>query len=91
MAQAMYVTVLYGMRYGPRYSIPLGLMAGFLGATFVSCNRHYTSQIVAGAAFGAMYALAANTLVSAKLTDRVKLGFKFDAEGSPTFSLAFNF
>jgi hypothetical protein len=91
MAQAMYVTVLYGMRYGPRYSIPLSLLATALGVTFITCNRHYTSQIVAGAAFGAMYALAANTLVTAKMTDRVKLGFKFDEQGSPTFSLAFNF
>lgn len=91
MAQAMYVTMLYGTRYGPRYAIPLAALATFLGVTFVSCNRHYISQIVGGAGFGAMYALAADALVTSKLTDRVKLGFKFDPEGAPTFSLAFNF
>ena len=91
MAQAMYVAVLYGTRFGPRYSIPLGALAGFLGVTFVTCNRHYISQIIGGAAFGTMYALAADKLVSSKLTERVKLGFKFDDRGAPTFSLAFNF
>lgn len=91
MAQAMYTAVLYGVRYGPRYSIPLGVLAGFLGVTFVTCNRHYISQVIGGASFGTMYALAANTLVNSKMTENVKLGFKFDDRGAPTLSVAFNF
>lgn len=91
MAQALYTAVLYGMRFGPAFAVPLGAMAGLLGVTFVTCNRHYLSQIIAGAGFGTIYALAANKVVEAKMTDRVKLGFKVDDIGRPTLSLAVNF
>ena len=90
MAQAMYTAVLYGTRYGYRYALPLGGLAAFLSVTFVSCNRHYLSQIIAGGAFGTIYALAANKLVESKMTQHVKLGLKVDGIGRPTLSLACN-
>lgn len=86
MAQALYMAVLYGLRYGPRYALPLGGIAAFIGTTFVACNRHYLSQIIAGGAFGTIYALAASKLVDQKLADRVKLGIAVDEAGRPTFS-----
>ncbi len=85
MAQALYMAVLYGSQFGPRYSIPLGGIAAFIGTTFVACNRHYLSQIIAGGAFGSIYALAAVKLVQKKLTDHVKLTIAVDDIGSPTF------
>ncbi len=91
MAQAMYTAVLYGTRFGPQYALPLGFLATFLGITFVTCNRHYLSQVIGGAGFGTMYALAANALVDSKLTERVKLAMKVDERGAPTLSLAFDF
>ncbi len=87
MAQALYMAVLYGSRYGPRFAVPLGLLATFVGVTFVTCNRHYTSQIIAGAAFGTIYALAASKLVDMKLTNRVNLGIGVDEGGRPNFSV----
>ena len=86
MAQALYMAVLYGSRYGPRYALPLGTLAAFIGTTFVACNRHYVSQIVAGGVFGTIYALAASKLVDQKLADTVKLGISVDEVGHPTFS-----
>lgn len=88
MAQALYMAVLYGTRYGPLYAVPLGALATMIGVTFVSCNRHYISQIIAGGTFGSIYALAASALVEKKLTDSVKLGMKVDGEGRPTFTAA---
>lgn len=89
MAQAIYMTVLYGMRYGARYAIPLGMIAAFLGINFLTCNRHYTSQLVAGAGFGSIYALAASKVVDTRLADHMKMGMGIDTAGRPTFSLAF--
>lgn len=87
MAQALYMAVLYGKRFGPAYAVPLGFLAAFIGVTFVSCNRHYISQVIAGAAFGSIYALAASKLVDDKLASRrVKLGIGMDENGRPTFS-----
>jgi membrane-associated phospholipid phosphatase len=86
MAQALYMAVLYGSRYGPRYAIPLSGIAAFIGVTFLTCNRHYMSQLIAGGAFGTIYALAASKLVEKKLTDHVKLGIAVDEVGHPTFS-----
>ena len=86
MAQALYMAVLYGSRYGPRYALPLSALAGFIGVTFLTCNRHYLSQLVAGGAFGTIYALAASKVVEKKLTDNVKLKIAVDEVGHPTFS-----
>lgn len=69
MAEAAYSAVLFGTRFGWRYAVPLTFMAGYLGVTFLNCNRHYVSQLVAGAAFGAMYAVAANKVIDSRLSD----------------------
>jgi membrane-associated phospholipid phosphatase len=85
------MAVLYGMRYGPRYGVPLGLLALGVGATFLSCNRHYVSQMVAGAGFGAMYAIAANKLINENLARDFNLGMQIDHTGSPLLSISWRF
>jgi hypothetical protein len=67
MAQATYTAVLYGKRFGPYFALPLAAVAGYLGASFLSCNRHYLSQLVAGATLGTLYAYAADKLIERKL------------------------
>ena len=89
MAQAFYMAVLYGTRYGANYGIPLGMVATFLGINFLTCNRHYASQLIAGGGFGAIYALAASKLVDTRLADTVEMGVAMDERGAPAFSLAF--
>lgn len=86
MAQAMYMTVLFGTRYGPRLAVPLGALSAFIGLTFVTCNRHYLSQIIGGAAFGSIYGLAASKVVDMKLTNQVNLRINMDEKGRPSFS-----
>lgn len=68
LAEATYTAVLWGMRYGPKAALPLGVLAAAVAAVFINCNRHYTSQLIAGAGFGAMYAVAANKLINANLS-----------------------
>lgn len=91
LAETTYTAVLYGMRYGPRFGVPLGVLALGVGITFLSCNRHYASQMVAGAGVGAMYALAANKLINSNLEHNFDLGMKIDTAGNPTFSVSWRF
>jgi membrane-associated phospholipid phosphatase len=81
MAEAMYAALLYGMRYGPRFAVPFGLVAAFVGVTFVACNRHYISQIVAGAGLGAVYAVAAYKLVDTRIKENMNLDLKISKTG----------
>ncbi len=93
VAEATYTAVMYGMRYGPQYAVPLGAITAFVGVTFLACNRHYLSQLVAGAGFGAMYAVAANKLVDSKLNAHKDLNINLSVNeyGGPTVSLSYRF
>ena len=57
-------------RYGWRLGIPAYALASFVGYTRVEANRHYTSDVVAGAAIG----IAAN-LIFTHRREHVSLGF----------------
>jgi len=93
LAEATYTAVLYGMRYGPNFAVPLGSIAVFVGAIFLSSNRHYLSQMIAGAGFGAMYALSANKLIESKLAKKrdLALGLATDDYGHPVMHLSMKF
>jgi len=93
LAEATYMAVLYGMRFGPQYAIPLGGVAVFVGCVFLSSNRHYLSQMIAGASFGAMYAFSASKVIDSKLAKRheMQLGLSVDASGKPIMSLSGTF
>lgn len=68
MFEAVYMTALFGSVYGCRWGAALTCGAFFLGASFVACNRHYLSQLVAGATLGFIYAHAARKLIDKKLS-----------------------
>ncbi len=91
VAEATYAALLYGLRYGPKYGVPLGALTAFVGVTFLSCNRHYLSQLVAGAGFGAMYALAAHKLIDSKLNKDLNINVSVNEHGGPTLSLSYRF
>jgi membrane-associated phospholipid phosphatase len=92
VSEATYTAVLYGMRYGPAYSIPLGLLAATIGVTFVSCNRHLLSQVIAGAGLGAIYGVAANRVIDDKMRVR---DLSFDVSvadnGQALFGVSYRF
>ncbi len=93
LAEATYMAVLYGMRYGPNFAVPLGSIAVFVGAIFLSSNRHYLSQMIAGAGFGAMYAISANKLIDAKLAKKHALALELATNeyGDPVMQLSLKF
>lgn len=91
MANVTYMTALFGMRHGPAWGIPLGLFASFVFVDFLNCNRHYFSQLIAGAGLGLLFAFAADTIVTMKLEARWKAECHCDSAGAPTFKLAYMF
>lgn len=91
-AEVTYIALLYGMRYGPKFIVPFSLLALGVAGTFWNCNRHYLSQLVGGAAFGAIYALAANKFIDAKLCKKnITLSLSTNQYGGPSLHLGYSF
>lgn len=91
MAEMAYMTVLYSMRHGVKFAVPLTALSIYVGATFVNCNRHYASQIAAGAGLGALYAVAASRVIDAKLESRRLKQFEMGMDITPTGNPALSF
>lgn len=95
MAEYAYLTALYGLRYGVKAAGPLAVASTFLGVTFLNCNRHYLSQLIAGAGIGAIFAFAADKVVDKKLADPdnhlFDIGMEIDALGAPVLKVGWHF
>ncbi len=91
MAHGVYMTLLYGMRFGPAWAIPLSLLTTFYFAAAVSGNRHYLSQIVAGAGFGVAYALSTNHVVSKRVGERVSFDVGPGRNGGMRFGVCWQY
>lgn len=91
MANVMFMASLFGTRHGPVWGVPLGLFAGFVFADFVNCNRHYLSQLVAGAGLGLIFAFAASKVVDKKLSERCSFSCNIDSYGIPSAQLCYRF
>ncbi len=91
MANVMFMASLFGMRHGPAWGVSLGLFAGFVFVDFVNCNRHYFSQLVAGAGLGLIFALAASKVVDKKLSERCSFSCNVDAQGNSCAQLCYRF
>jgi hypothetical protein len=95
MAEISFMTVLYGLRFGVKAAVPLGIFSTFLGATFLNCNRHYISQLVAGVGLGTLFAFAADKTIDLRLEKKYKehfsCGFDTDMQGSPALKVAYSF
>lgn len=91
MANMTYTATLWGLRYGPKWGIPLSLGAAFVFADFINCNRHYLSQLIAGAGLGVIYAFAVNKVIEKKLSHNIDLKVQCNTRGKPTVILSYLF
>jgi membrane-associated phospholipid phosphatase len=91
VSKATYLAVLYGMRYGYKFALPLSAVAGFIGTIFLAGNRHYLSQLIAGVGVGVIYGLAASKVVDYKLTHDCHFGLGLDPQGGPNLSISWRF
>lgn len=91
MANVAYTATLFGMRHGLKFGVPLGLFSAFVLVDFVNCNRHYISQLIAGAGLGMVYAFAANKVVERHITPNFTCCLRTCNNGAPGISLAYKF
>jgi membrane-associated phospholipid phosphatase len=89
-AQMTYAAVLFGMRLGPAWGIPLGILDAFVAFSCLNDNRHFLSQYLGGMTLGALYAFAADKLVHDKLK-HLDVCFTLEAPRTPTFKVGFKF
>lgn len=80
MLEMMYATVLFGLRMGPAFALPIAGATAVVAAAFVRHNRHYASQLVAGAAIGTMFGCAAAWALD-ELSDRMPISFSVVPHG----------
>jgi len=91
MFEAAYMTTVYGLQYGLKAGIPLGIFSSAMLGMSIACNRHYASQTVAGVALGVMYGLAAHQLIERKIVEETSIDFCSDDRGLPAVRLAYYF
>lgn len=91
MANITYTASLWWLRYGPKWGAPLACGAGFVFANFVNCNRHYMSQLIAGAGLGLIYAFSANAVIEQKLSERFSCSLHSDENGRTVMSVGYQF
>jgi membrane-associated phospholipid phosphatase len=90
-ANVVFMTTLWWMRHGPKWGVPLALFSTLVMADFINCNRHYVSQIVAGAGLGVVVACAANKVIERKLSDCCEISCEADEMGKPTLKVGLKF
>lgn len=91
MANVTYMTALFGMRFGWKWAVPLGSLASFVFIDFLTCNRHYLSQLVAGIGLGLLYAFAAQDVIEKKLNENFSLSVIPDDQGGICCKASYQF
>jgi membrane-associated phospholipid phosphatase len=90
-ATLTFTTVLLGLQKGIYWALPAGLYAIAVGGGLLACNYHYVSQIVAGAALGSLFAVAAHRVINERLDERFSFEFYSDERGRPMIGAAYSF
>ena len=72
-ASISYMATLFGLRHGPAWAVPLTALGLFIATDFLTSNRHYLSQIVAGAGLGIIFAYAASAVIDVKLGSSIQI------------------
>jgi hypothetical protein len=91
MANITYAATLFGLRHGIKWAAPLSLFAVFVAADFINCNRHYLSQIIAGAGLGVLYAVAATKVIEKRIQKNFYCQLKIDAEKRAMMCFSYQF
>lgn len=91
-AIASYAATFFALTRGPKWGIPLSLGAAGVGTLGFIINRHYISQIVAGAALGIVTGFAAHRVTEQLIEpSSFELDINISGGGQMGLSLAYNF
>lgn len=91
MIESTYMLTVWGLQYGLKAAIPLGIFTGLSFGVLVGSNRHYASQAVAGAGFGVAFGLAANHLINSKLGERLQCQLNMSHSNKTMFGIGYTF
>jgi hypothetical protein len=91
MMEAIYAAFVFGSQHGPVFAIPLSAFAAFLFGDFVSCNRHFVSQLIAGIGLGLMYGIASKKVIEAKRAREWSVNVYADQQGNPYLNVSCEF
>lgn len=89
--EAVLAAVLFGLRHGPAWGVPLGLYATLVFGVSISANRHYLSQVIGGVALGLMFAAASYKVIKDKFPWDLGCTLYADNHNRPTVSVTYNF
>lgn len=89
--EAVLAAILFGLRHGPMWGIPLGLYATLVFGVSVSSNRHYISQVVGGVGLGMLYGVAAYNLIKSKFPYDISCGLRSDHKGRTLVDVNYSF
>lgn len=81
MFEATFMLYLFAQELGVDYGIPLGAFALLVGIHSVTSNRHYLSQVVAGAVFGCIFGAAAHHVMRYNLPTQPSYGIMMTDRG----------
>ncbi|MBT4856483.1 phosphatase PAP2 family protein [bacterium] len=94
----VYIGVLCGLQLGPKWAIPVGATCAVIAGLTIQCNKHYLSQVVAGATVGTIFAISSSKIINAKMAGRfswaknVEFGVGIDQKRkSPCLQASYNF
>jgi membrane-associated phospholipid phosphatase len=91
MSASVYMALFWGLRYGYRFSVPLGLCSAWIGVAYLIGNRHYLSQLVGGAAWGALWAYASSKVADHNIARDYEFAMHLNAHGAPEIEFSYNF
>lgn len=86
-----FVTTLFGRQFGPQAGIPLGILSSIVISCYIVDNRHYLSQLVAGAGLGIIFALAADKVVNKNMERHWKIQYDVMEDKSPALAVSWRF
>ncbi|MBY0110144.1 MAG: phosphatase PAP2 family protein [Candidatus Babeliaceae bacterium] len=87
MWEAVFMAYLFAAELGINYAIPLGAFATLVAVQSVAINRHTASQVIAGAAMGIVFGVAAQKVVHRALHNTTSCGIILNKSGNITFTV----
>jgi hypothetical protein len=90
MSYMAYATTFWGLHYGWKCGVPLGLFSIGVFAASVNCNRHFVSQLIAGTGLGIAYGIAANKVISCYESNSYACDVVVD-NGKPALQLTYSY
>jgi len=91
MAFAGYMTMLFGLRHGPKWGVPLSIFSAFAFFSSINCNRHYVSQLVGGLGLGIIYGYGSYQVLNSRYGEHTNFSFDLDSKNRPSFGVSYEF